>query len=44
MIRGDPMQQPSDKMREVRTALVVALGLAIACFGTAFLAAGYIAK
>ena len=29
------MQQPSGKMRELRTALTVALGLAIASFGTA---------
>jgi hypothetical protein len=42
---GAPMkQQHSDKMRELRTALTVALGLAIASFGTAIVAAGYIAK
>jgi hypothetical protein len=38
------MPQPSNKTRELRTALAVALGLAIASFGTAFLAAAYIAK
>jgi hypothetical protein len=44
MIIGGPMQQPSAKMRELRTALALALGLAIASFGTAIVAAGYIAK
>ena len=39
-----PMKLSSEKMRELRTALTVALGLAIASFGTAFVAAGYIAK
>jgi hypothetical protein len=38
------MQKPSPKMRELRTALAVALGLALACFGAAVFAAGYIAK
>jgi hypothetical protein len=38
------MQQPSPRMRELRTALAVALGLAIASFGAAVLAASYIAK
>jgi hypothetical protein len=41
---GDHMQQPSPRMRELRTALAVALGLAIASFGAAVLAASYIAK
>jgi hypothetical protein len=31
-------------MRELRTALAVALGLAIASFGAAVVAAGYITK
>jgi hypothetical protein len=44
MILGDPMQQPSGKMRELRTALTVALGLAIASFGTAIVTASYIAR
>jgi hypothetical protein len=43
-ILGDPMQQPSGKMRELRTALTVALGLAVASFGTAIVAASYIAR
>jgi hypothetical protein len=38
------MPQPSSKMRELKTALAVALGLAIASFGTAIVAAGIIAK
>jgi hypothetical protein len=38
------MLRPSNKMRELRTALVLALGLAIASFGTAIVAAAYIAK
>ena len=38
------MQQPSAKMRELRTALALALGLAIAMFATAIVAAGYIAQ
>jgi hypothetical protein len=38
------MPRPSNKMRELRTALALALGLAIASFGTAIVAAAYIAK
>jgi hypothetical protein len=38
------MPRPSNKVRELRTALVLALGLAIAAFGTAIVAAPYIAK
>jgi hypothetical protein len=38
------MPRPSNKMRELRTALAVALGLAIASFGAAVVAAGYITK
>ncbi len=38
------MPRPSNKMRELRTALAVALGLAIASFATAIVAAGYISK
>jgi hypothetical protein len=38
------VQQPSAKVRELRLALAVALGLAIASFGAAIVAAGYIAK
>jgi hypothetical protein len=38
------MPQPSPKMRELRTALAVALGLAIAAFGTAIVAANYVAQ
>ncbi len=38
------MPQPSPKMRELRTALAVAVGLAIAAFGAAIVAAGYITK
>jgi hypothetical protein len=38
------MPWPSNKMRELRTALALALGLAIAAFGTAIVAAPYIAK
>ncbi len=38
------MPWPSNKMRELRTALALALGLAIAAFGTAIVAASYIAK
>jgi hypothetical protein len=34
----------SAKVRELRTALAVALALAFASFGTAIVAAGYIAK
>jgi hypothetical protein len=37
------MPQPSPKMRELRTALA-ALGLAIAAFGTAIVAANYVAQ
>jgi hypothetical protein len=44
MSTGGYMKQSSEKMRELRAALAVALGLAIASFGTAFVAAGYIAK
>jgi hypothetical protein len=36
------MPRPSNKMRELRTALALALGLAIASFGTAIVAAAYI--
>ncbi len=43
-IIGDLMPRPSNKMRELRTALAVALGLAIASFATAIVAAGYISK
>ncbi len=32
------------KMRELKTALAVALGLAIASFGAAVVAASYVAK
>jgi hypothetical protein len=42
--RRDLMPQPSPKMRELRTALAVALGLAIAAFGTAIVAANYVAQ
>jgi hypothetical protein len=38
------MPRPSNKMRELRTALALALGLAIVAFGTAIVAAPYIAK
>jgi hypothetical protein len=38
------MPKPSSKMRELRTALALALGLAIASFGTAIVAAAYISK
>jgi hypothetical protein len=38
------MPRPSNKMRELRTALALALGLAIIAFGTAIVAAPYIAK
>jgi len=38
------MQQRSPKMRELKTALALALGLAIICFGAAVLAANYIAN
>jgi hypothetical protein len=38
------MPQRSPKMQELRTALALALGLAVACFGAAVFAAGYIAK
>jgi hypothetical protein len=38
------MPRLSNKMRELRTALAVALGLAIASFGTAIVAAAYISK
>jgi hypothetical protein len=38
------MPRPSKKMRELRTALALALGLAIVAFGTAIVAAPYIAK
>ncbi len=38
------MPRPSNKIRELRTALAVALGLAIASFGAAVVAAGYITK
>jgi hypothetical protein len=41
---GGYMKQSSAKVREVKTALIVALCLAIVSFGTAFVAAGYIAK
>ena len=37
------MPRPSNKMRELRTALAVALGLAIASFGAAVVAANYVA-
>jgi hypothetical protein len=36
--------RPPNKTRELRTALAVALGLAIASFGAAVVAAGYITK
>jgi hypothetical protein len=38
------MPQPSPKMRELRTALAIALGLAIVSFGTALVAANYVAR
>jgi hypothetical protein len=38
------MPRPSNKMRELGTALALALGLAIVAFGTAIVAAPYIAK
>jgi hypothetical protein len=38
------MPRPPNKTRELRTALAVALGLAIASFGAAVVAAGYITK
>ena len=38
------MPRPSNKMRELRTALALVLGLAIASFGTAIVAAAYIAR
>jgi hypothetical protein len=38
------MPLPSNKMRELRTALAIALGLAIASFATAIVAGGYISK
>lgn len=37
-------QRSSGKMRELRVALALALGLAITCFGAAVVAANYIAK
>jgi hypothetical protein len=38
------MPRPPNKIHELRIALAIALGLAIASFGTAMLAASYIAK
>ena len=38
------MPQASNKVRELRTALAIALGLAIVSFATAIVAAGYISK
>jgi hypothetical protein len=35
-------QPPSHKMREIRTALLVALGLAFVCFGGAVLASIFV--
>jgi hypothetical protein len=34
--------QPSPRMRELRIALAVALGVAVTCFGATILAANYI--
>jgi hypothetical protein len=38
------MPQPSAKVRELRTALAVALALAVASFGVVVFAASYVAK
>lgn len=38
------MRRPSDKMGELRTALVLAVGVAIGWFASAVVAATYLAK
>ena len=38
------MRQPTDKMRELGTALVLAVGVAVVLFATAVVAATYVVK
>jgi hypothetical protein len=37
-------QPPSAKMRELRTAMLIALGLAFVCFGGAVLASSFVTR
>jgi hypothetical protein len=42
VIEATMKQPPSAKMRELRTAMLIALGLAFVCFGGAVLASSFV--